>query len=71
MRQLPRHGAVAHRRQGVQVGDEVQRLALVLEIHELTDRAVVVAEVELAGDYIVEATRRRPLLTLMTHVMAA
>jgi hypothetical protein len=28
-------------------------------------------EVGLAGDYIVEATRRRPLLTLMTHVMAA
>jgi len=26
---------------------------------------------ELAGDYIVEAMRRRPLLALMTHVMAA
>ena len=26
---------------------------------------------ELAGDYIVEAVRRRPLLALMTHVMAA
>jgi len=26
---------------------------------------------ELAGDYIVRAMRRRPLLALMTHVMAA
>ncbi len=40
---------VPDRGQRVEVGDEVQRLAAVLEIDELADRAVVVADVLLPG----------------------
>ena len=37
------------RRQGVVVGDEVEAVALVLQVDVLLDRAEVVAEVQLAG----------------------
>ena len=48
-RVLPQLGRIAHRGQRVQVGDEVVRLLVVLQVDVLADGAEVVAPVESAG----------------------
>ena len=47
-RQLATQFCIAHRGEGVEVGDEVERLPLVLKLEELADRAVIVPEVKLS-----------------------
>ena len=41
-------GSVAHRGERVQIGDEVERLARVLQIYVLPDRAEIIAPMEAA-----------------------
>lgn len=64
-------GGVANRCERMQVGDEVQSLAFILQLNELTQRSVVVAEVQRARGLDSRQDAQRSCLGCLTHGRAS